>query len=74
MAPFGILTSESPYLPQPSRPWGAVAIRAAFVVGHSGGAVPESHRLPISIEHAQNKPARQIRQGADDSPGTSRHA
>jgi hypothetical protein len=30
-------------------PFGAVAIRAAFVVGHSGGAVPEFHRLPSNL-------------------------
>ena len=46
-APSGILTSESSYLPRPSHPNGrTVANLAAFVIGYSGGAVPDFHRLP----------------------------
>ena len=50
-ASLGILTSGSTYSPPPSRSHirsGTVAIVAAFVPSHSGGAVLDLHQLPLS--------------------------
>jgi hypothetical protein len=42
----GILTLGSSYSPRPSHPPRTVAILAAFVTDHSGGAVLDLHQLP----------------------------
>ncbi len=49
---LGILTPGSSYSPQPSHPdlrAETVAIFAAFVTSHSGGAVLDSHQLPWCV-------------------------
>ena len=61
----GILTPGSSYSPRPSHPGlraEEVAILAAFVPGHSGGAVPDLHRLPW-MQRRQSNGAFRRRQG-----------